>query len=275
MERDWEAGGFRKHWELAREPQYRCAGFFRAGPQASGVWFYDQYVVTLASAAVGQDGTMREAASCEFVVTDGDGAEHAFRGKRWILPQAYLAALKSRDQANADQLNLAVMELDRKPRVLGAAPAVVGFAPPIKGDWLTFVGYGQRGIMSTGAMAKQFGAGSADEPSRAMACKSQVVGFWDDRRRTWLRTDPGLPSDLQGAAAPGDEGAGVFGYQEGEWKLIGIVAHGSFLPGGSLFGKGTQQDNASTVVLNLARFARPLLNGALSGNFSEFERIGS
>ena len=275
FERDWEQNGFRKHWELAREPQFRCAGFFRSGPQVSGVWFYDQFVVTTASAAIDKDGTLRDPSASEFVITDGDGAEHAFRGRRWVVPSEYVKALKSRDSSAMDQLDIAVFELDRTPKVPGAAPAVIGFATPAKGDWMTFVGYGSRGITSLGAMAKQFGSGAADEPSRSMAARSQVVGLWDSGRRSWLKTDRGLPTALQGAAAPGDEGAGAFGYSEGEWKLLGLVTHGSFLVGGSLYGKGTQQDNASTVILNLGRFARPLLNGALSGNFAEFEKVGT
>lgn len=245
-----EQHGFLRHFDLARRPEFRSVGHFRIGPRASGVWIYDDYVLTLGEAAFDESGKLRQPVDCEFVLADGDGAEHAFRGKSWIVPNI----LRETIGTKALSANVAVLRLDRKVSIPGAGPAILGFGRPGAGETVTMVGFGHRGLTGSGADVAKYGSGSSDEPSRGMAFLSRVGK--DTLEETLLaRPDPG--AELHGVASYGDEGGGVFGYQRGEWRLVGLVGQ-------------AKADHTSTAFVSIASHTRPVLKGVVQGQWADF-----
>ena len=233
--RGHEANGFRAHLRLAAEPQFRpvlaLSTDGETWGEASGTWIGNdtRFAYVLTAAHIYE----RPAAARAYLVRGADGA--VIRPDRiWVHPR-WNGDVDSRTGYDA-----AILRLPAPLSDLGEPPVLYGGRDEA-GKLLTFVGYGSRGIGSTGEKDR-FYRGSAKAAAQGVVDQWVGPAADDDDAGNYLgiflpKEDGSMANPYGGAATPatalvgllgsGDSGGSAWMVHNGGWVLVGINSNGS------------------------------------------------
>ena len=233
LDKDFAANGnsFQAHIKLAKSVPFRAVGAIRGGATRSGVWIGGPYVLTTAHSAVIEDSKSSQVTydprKYTFTIVI-DGREYSYRGVEWIVPHEYVQAARGNtDRWKLGPADMCILRLDRSVSIPGVDPAAVSKQVPAVGDNLTFVGYGRRGLFSTGPNQRRFGAGWNQSPPEPLGFTGRVWRFTSHGwQYTHIVTEDSEGS-LEGGASGGDSGGGVFVKRGESYELAGIICFSS------------------------------------------------
>lgn len=233
-----ESQGFGAHLRLAAEPQFGAVLSLSSDGEtwgeASGTWLGndDKHAYLLTAAHIYE----RKARPDDYSVRTPDGRVHT-PDRMWVHPQW------NGDFDTRTGFDLVMLRLPRPLTGLGPQPVLYGGTGEA-GQLLTFVGFGSRGIGSTGEKDHFYsGAGKA----AAQGVVGQVVTMSKTLGRNhdagnylgiYLpKEDGSLPNPHGGSNKPatrlvgllgsGDSGGSAWMLWQGQWVITGVNSNGS------------------------------------------------
>lgn len=232
-----EAAGFGAHLRLAAEPQFRSvlalSGDGETWGEASGTWIGNggghAYILTAAHIYE------LPAMAGRYVVRGPDGKVHR-PDRIWVHPDW------NGDTDTRTGYDLVILRLPAALDGMGPPPVLYA-GKGEAGRLITFVGYGSRGIGSTGQQDR-FYTGSDKAAAQGMAdqwvAPAAPLGKGDGGNYLGLylpREDGSVPNPYGGGAKPatalagllgsGDSGGSAWMPQGGGWVVVGVNSNGS------------------------------------------------
>ena len=233
-----EKAGFGAHIALAAQPQFRAVLAMSTDEEdwdeASATWIGNQdgHAFILTAAHIFD----LPAQADEFSVRTPDGTVH-HPDRVWIHPQ-WNGNMDARSG-----FDLAILRLPTPLTGLGPAPLLYGGGSE-EGKLITFVGFGNRGIGSTGE-SELFNSGAEKAAAQGVIdeCAGEEHGVAADADHGnylaifMAREDGGIPNDLGGKNTPPTRLAGLLGKGDSggsawiklgdRWIIVGVNSNGT------------------------------------------------
>ena len=233
-----EAEGFGAHLRLAAEPQFRAVVALATPDgewgEASGTWIgnVDGHAWILTAAHI-----------FDLPGAPGDYVVRGPRGETLKADRVILHPKWNGDTETRTGFDLALLRLKKPIEGLGEAP-LLHAGDGEAGKTLTFVGYGSRGIGSTGEQPRFYtgsdkaaARGVVDElvdpakPTRKKGDLGNWMGVFLPKEDGSIENPYGgsrKPVDrLAGLLGSGDSGGSAWMSIEGRWRIVGVNSNGS------------------------------------------------
>lgn len=233
-----EWAGFKAHLALAAQPQFRSVVAFASDQEtwgeASGTWIGndDAHAYILTSAHIYE----QPAKASTYTVRAPDGTRH-HADRIWVHPQW------NGDTDTRTGFDLVLLRLPKPWRGMGPQPLLYGGRAEA-GKLITFVGFGSRGMGSTGEQdrfyrgtAKAAAQGRVDE---AVETAKPVPRSGDGGNYLGIylpKEDGSIPNPFAGATKPatrlvgllgsGDSGGSAWMVWKDAWVIVGVNSNGS------------------------------------------------